>query len=249
MIEIATERVCKSNEIRSVCNQCIYVTDAKTKRTTLNCTGCNTFPTDSQVVIIRSQSYQNVSEANCLCRNESARTNCTCCQAAAVVPLLPIAPTCSTGSVIVSNTRCEHFENNTTSRCNITRREGAIETYFNNINQTDLQQCNCFVITNNTQTYRQCQCCAAPLRLSPAAPNCSAVIEPTTESCTCLPVRSNNTNRFNCDCNVKGIQIIRDINLADNQCGCLQSNTVAKQCSCCVSGRLVRDKIAPASCE
>jgi hypothetical protein len=146
IIETATERVCKANEIRSVCTQCQPVTDAKTKKSSLTCTGCNTFPSDSSVVIIRAQSYQNVSEANCLCRNETARTNCTCCQAASIVPLQASAPTCSNGALLLANTRCEYYENNSTvARCNVTRRDGAVETYFNNINQTDLQ-CNCFII-------------------------------------------------------------------------------------------------------
>lgn len=159
-----------------------------------------------------------MTEQSCLCRNESAKTNCTCCQAASVVPLLAAAPTCSTGSVVASNTRCEvGLSNSTTARCNITRRDGAVETYFINVNQTDLPNCNCFTITNGTQTFRQCQCCALQTRLSPSAPNCSAIVEGSAEQCTCLPVRGpNNTSRLNCDCNYKNIQIIKDINIPES---------------------------------
>ena len=223
LIETATERVCRSNETRSVCQSCQAITDSRTRRTTLSCSGCNTFPTDSSVVIIRAQAYQNLQENNCMCRNETSRTNCTCCQPSSQVPLMAAAPTCANGNLLMSNTRCEFSENNATmTRCNITRREGAIETYFTNVNQTDLAGCNCFTITNGTQTFRQCQCCVSPLRLSPAQPNCTGVVEPSTEQCNCLPVRGpGGVARLNCDCNFRGIQIIRDLNLNDSQCGCL----------------------------
>ena len=139
---------------------------------------------------------------------------------------------------------------NSTARCNITRREGAVETYFTNVTQSDLPNCNCFTITNGTQTFRQCQCCALSARLSPPAPNCSAVVEGSAEQCTCLPVRGpNNTSRFNCDCNYKNIQVIKDINIPESQCGCQTTNTLARPCACCVSAKVFRDSVAPTSCD
>jgi hypothetical protein len=200
-------------------------------------------------VIIRAQSYQNVAPANCLCRNEVNRTNCTCCQPASRVPLVAAPPACVNGTQLVPNTRCDELNTNS-SRCNITRREGVVETYFLNVSQADLAGCNCFTITNGTQTFRQCQCCASPLRLSPSAPNCSAIVEPTIESCSCLSVRGpNRDSRLNCDCNFRGVQIVRDLNFQNQQCGCLLSNTVAKPCQCCASLGDIRDRIAPAVCE
>lgn len=161
------------------------------------------------------------------------------------------APTCNNGNLLISNTRCDFSENNTTViRCNITKREGAIETYFTNVNQTDLDRCNCFTITNGTQTFRQCQCCASPLRLSPAQPNCTGVVEPSTEQCNCLPVRGpGGAARLNCDCNFKRIHMIKDINLTESQCRCLQTNTLARPCSCCVSVNVFIDRVAPSTCE
>lgn len=88
------------------------------------------------------------------------------------------------------------------------------------------------------------------MRVEPPAQNCSALFDTTNEKCTCLPVRGpNNTSQYNCDCNYKNIQVIRNINIPEAQCSCLTTNTLARPCSCCVPGRFYRDSVAPSTCE
>lgn len=146
----------------------------------------------------------------------------------------------------MSNSRCDL----NSSSCNITRRDGAVETYFNNVLQSDLSNCNCLPMSNGTRNYNQCQCCLASAKAAPPTPNCSAVPEGSAESCTCLPVRvANGSSILNCDCNYKNLLTIRSMNIPENFCGCLATNTIGRPCSCCVSASQYRDAVQAPMCD
>ena len=248
LIESSTQKVCTSNQTRSVCQSCLLVVDTKAKKNTLTCSSCDTYPTDSTSIVIRGQSFAGLEETSCQCRNDSARTNCTCCQATAVVPLQPVAPTCPIGTNLISKTVCNVASgNDTVIRCNLTSIDGFTETYYRNVLQSDLALINCLTVSNGTRTYQQCKSCAYQTKLAPPAPDCSSLTDASVERCQCLAVKaSNGTNKYNCDCNYKNVQTIKDLSLSTNLCGCLETNTLGKPCGCCVTNMQFRSAPNPA---
>ncbi len=149
---------------------------------------------------------------------------------------------------MVSNTVCNVASgNDTVIRCNLTSVDGLTETYYRNILQSDLASINCFTIANGTRVYQQCKSCAYQTKLAPPAPDCSSLNDASVEQCQCLAVKaSNGSTRYNCDCNYKNLQTIKDLSLASNQCGCLETNTLSKPCGCCVTGMQFRTAPNPA---
>ena len=233
VVETITERQCAVNEYRSICSACAAFSANNGTKSLLNCSACIT---QENAYTVFNQSYNNVANESCLCRDSGS--NCTCClpPKAAVAP----APVCvAPATELLSNCACTNF--NGTLRCDCSKIGASnVEAYFNNITGTN---CSCLTVQrpSNRQPL-QCACCATPALIATPQPVCQATDETTVEQCAC-------TNDFKCDCRYKSTGVtIRDMQLNSTTCGCPNNNATIKQCGCCVAFAQYKDAVVP-SCQ
>ena len=228
IITAVTERQCAVNELRSTCQSCTPIFNS----TQVACSGCNTTDLAYQVFNV---SYPSVDPANCLCRNDNATSNCTCCQKTR--PAGPVAPVCpANASELLPNCACAVV--NGTYKCDCVRSANGVDTFYNKINGTN---CSCQNVARpNGQQPLQCQCCSSADQLATPAPVCpSNSSDFSVEKCLC--------SGDACDCKYKSTGVTVK-NVRASNCSCPNNTADKKDCGCCVNVQQYRDAQTP-SCQ
>lgn len=183
-------------------------------------------------MIFFNQSYTALSQDSCLCRNNNATTNCTCCSTQR--PAGPVAPTCPANfTEVLPSCVCQSGVNGT-QICDCSRVSGSVESYFPNITA---RACNCIPVRQNGQDIRQCQCCASTAQLATPQPVCAT--SETVEQCSC-------SANFDCDCRYRNTNYtLGGLRRNASTCGCPNNNATSKACGCCVSFENLKDALTP----